>query len=95
MRKNHGDMLLNAKLRDHFNNTMFYGIGNLETKGSGIQNIAAVSYVKQMPINLPPMEVQNEFEQVVKQVDKSKVVVQKALDETRVLFDSLMQKYFG
>ena len=49
-------------------------IGNLETKGSGIQNIAAVSYVKQMPINLPPMEVQNEFEQFVKQVDKSKFV---------------------
>ena len=50
-------------------------IGNLETKGSGIQNIAAVSYVKQMPINLPPLDVQNEFEQFVKQVDKSKVVV--------------------
>lgn len=25
LRKNHGDMLLNAKLREHFNNTMFYG----------------------------------------------------------------------
>ena len=70
-------------------------IGNLETKGSGIQNIAAVSYVKQMPINLPPMGVQNEFEQFVKQVDKSKVAVQKALDETQLLFDSLMQQYFG
>lgn len=31
----------------------------------------------------------------VKQVDKSKVAVQKALDETRTLFDSLMQEYFG
>ena len=70
-------------------------IGNLETKGSGIQNIAAVSYVKQMPINLPPMDVQNEFEQFVHQVDKSKVKVQKALDETQKLFDSLMQQYFG
>lgn len=70
-------------------------IGNLETKGSGIQNIAAVSYVKQMPINLPPMDVQNEFEQFVEQVDKSKLAVQKSLDETQVLFDSLMQEYFG
>ena len=70
-------------------------IGNLETKGSGIQNIAAVSYVKQMPINLPPMDVQNEFEQFVHQVDKSKVAVQKALDEAQQLFDSLMQEYFG
>lgn len=47
-------------------------IGNLETKGSGIQNIAAVSYVKAMPINLPPMTVQNQFAAFVEQTDKSK-----------------------
>ena len=70
-------------------------IGNLETKGSGIKNIAAVSYVKQMPINLPPLEVQREFEEFCKQVDKSKLVVQNVLNETKRLFDSLMQQYFG
>ena len=70
-------------------------IGNLETKGSGIKNIAAVSYVKAMPINLPPMSVQIEFESFCKQTDKSKVAVQKALDASQLLFDSLMQKYFG
>ena len=70
-------------------------IGNLETKGSGIQNIAAVSYVKTMPINLPPMHVQKQFVDFVDQVDKSKAVIQKSLDETQLLFDSLMQKYFG
>ena len=47
----------------------------------------------EMPI--PKMEVQNQFSDFVKQVDKLKVVVQKALDETQLLFDSLMQKYFG
>lgn len=70
-------------------------IGKLETKGSGIQNIAAVSYIKQMPINLPPMEVQKKFERFVHQIDKSKLIVQKELDETQLLFDSLMQEYFG
>ena len=70
-------------------------IGNLETKGSGIKNIAAVSYVKAMPINLPPMHVQQQFADFVHQVDKSKAAVQKALDETQLLFDSLMQEYFG
>lgn len=70
-------------------------IGNLETKGSGIQNIAAVSYVKAMPINLPPMRVQEQYATFVEQTDKSKVAVQKALDEAQLLFDSLMQKYFG
>ena len=46
-------------------------------------------------IILPPIEKQKEFYDFVKQVDKSKVAVQKALDKTQLLFDSLMQKYFG
>lgn len=32
---------------------------------------------------------------LLKECEKSKVAVQKALDETKLLFDSLMQKYFG
>ena len=39
--------------------------------------------------------LQDEFADFIKQVDKSKVVVQKALDEAQLLFDSLMQQYFG
>ena len=46
-------------------------------------------------IILPPLEFQRQFLQFVKQTDKSKVAVQKALDEAQLLFDSLMQKYFG
>ena len=46
-------------------------------------------------IILPPIDKQKEFYGFVKQVDKSKVAVQKSLDETQVLFDSLMQEYFG
>ena len=38
---------------------------------------------------------QNEYGDFVKQVDKSKVIVQQALAEAQTLFDSLMQKYFG
>ena len=46
-------------------------------------------------IILPPLEFQRQFLQFVKQTDQSKVAVQKALDEAQLLFDSLMQKYFG
>ena len=46
-------------------------------------------------IIVPPIELQNQFADFVKQVNKSKVKVQKALDETQKLFDSLMQQYFG
>ena len=42
-----------------------------------------------------PIETQIEFEKFVNQVDKSKVAVQKALNEAQQLFDSLMQEYFG
>ena len=70
-------------------------IGNLETKGSGIQNIAAVSYVKAMPINLAPMEVQEQFAAFVEQTDKSKIAIQQSLDKLELLKKSLMQEYFG
>ena len=45
-------------------------------------------------ICIPPMALQEQFATFVEQTDKSKVVVQKALDEAQTLFDSLMQKYF-
>ena len=70
-------------------------IGDLETKGSGIKNIAAVSYVKAMPINLPPIEIQNDFANFVKQIDKSKFEVQQSLEKLETLKKSLMQQYFG
>ena len=41
------------------------------------------------------MELQQEFNAFVAVIDKSKATVQKALDETQLLFDSLMQQYFG
>ena len=46
-------------------------------------------------ICIPPMALQEQFAAFVEQTDKSKVAVQKALDEAQLLFDSLMQKYFG
>ena len=44
---------------------------------------------------VPHKALQEQFAAFVEQVDKSKVAVQKAIDETQLLFDSLMQKYFG
>ena len=49
--------------------------------------------VVKLPV--PDLNTIHQFADFVKQVDKSKVAVQKALDETKLLFDSLMQKYFG
>ena len=51
--------------------------------------------MKMLNVTVPPIGLQKQFTSFVNQVDKSKVAVQKALDETQILFDSLMQKYFG
>ena len=51
--------------------------------------------INTLQLLIPPKTVQHEFLAFVAQVDKSKAVVQKSLDETRLLFDSLMQQYFG
>ena len=44
---------------------------------------------------VPPIELQEKFADFVAQIDKSKFAVQKSLEETQKLFDSLMQQYFG
>ena len=63
-------------------------------RGANIQNLNQ-QILETLIIPVPPKELQLEFAAFVHQVDKSKVVVQKALDEAQLLFDSLMQKYFG
>ena len=51
--------------------------------------------LKDIDVLTPPLDLQTQFADFVKQVDKSRVAVQKALDETQLLFDSLMREYFG
>ena len=63
--------------------------------GGAAQKHFNVGGYKAVTLILPPLELQNQFADFVAQVDKSKVAVQKALDETQTLFDSLMQEYFG
>lgn len=53
-----------------------------------------ISTMSKIRILLAPMALQEQFAAFVEQIDKSKVAVQKALDEAQLLFDSLMQKYF-
>lgn len=54
-----------------------------------------VGDIKSFKMIMPPIELQNQFADFVQQVDKSKSKIQKSLEETQLLFDSLMQKYFG
>ena len=70
------------------------GETSMEEKMATVLNEMS-EYLSISQLIVPPIDLQKQFMTFVKQVDKSKVAVQKSLDETQKLFDSLMQEYFG
>jgi type I restriction enzyme S subunit len=67
----------------------------VEEINMALKGILSKSKLEDKVFYIPPMELQKEFSIFVAQADKSKVVVQAALNEAQILFDSLMQEYFG
>ena len=63
-------------------------------RGANIQNLNQKTLAT-LNIPIPPIELQNQFADFVASIDKSKSKIRKSLEETQLLFDSLMQKYFG
>ncbi|WP_051208897.1 restriction endonuclease subunit S [Butyrivibrio sp. WCD3002] len=63
--------------------------------GDGGFAMASKGFISELPLPVVDIHLQEEFSMFAEQVDKSKVAVQKSLDETQKLFDSLMQEYFG
>ena len=58
-------------------------------------NQISLPLLASVKVPIPPIELQNQFANFVKEVDKSRLEVQKSLKKTQELFDSLIQKYFG
>ena len=54
-----------------------------------------LSKINATEIYVPPIQLQEEFATFVAQVDKSEVVIKKALENMQMVFDSLMQEHFG
>ena len=82
---------VSAFMNTSFSKQMLLGmckaaIGQANINAQELQNIG---------IYIPPIELQREFVSFKEQIDKSKSVIQKSLEETQLLFDSLMQEYFG
>lgn len=67
----------------------------LDKVRGGTQKFISLGDIRRLKVCLPPLEVQKQFAAFVTQADKSKAVIQKALNEAQLLFDGLMQKYFG
>ena len=82
---------LSAFLNTDFSKRMLLGmckaaIGQANINAQEMQDIG---------IYLPPTELQRQFVQFKEQTDKSKLAVQKSLEELEILKKSLMQQYFG
>ena len=62
--------------------------------GNSLQTNISIKQVENYEINLPPIELQNQFANIVKQIDKQKFEIQKSLEETQKLQESFMNQYF-
>ena len=78
----------------HYWFSFFQEILESQAPESAQKNIN-LKVLSELKVIVPPKEGQDAFVNFVEQVIKSKAVIQKALDETKLLFDSLMQEYFG
>ena len=78
-------------LHKSFKNILL-GIGE---RGGATRQAITKQQLENLMIIVPPLGLQTQFAEFVQQVDKLKAVVQKSLDETQMLFDALMQEYFG
>lgn len=78
----------------HFWFSFFQEILESQAPESAQKNIN-LKVLSELKVIVPEKDRQDEFVEFINQVNKSKVEVKKALDEAQLLFDSLMQKYFG
>lgn len=87
---------LNGKmLPEVFLTYMRNSVDQLETKGSGIKNIGAVSYIKNMEIALPPIEVQQQFAEFIEQSDKSKFELNEAIKDLDAMYKRIIKDNLG
>lgn len=54
-----------------------------------------LTIVKQFPVMVPPIDLQNEFASFVEKVEEQKNILQQTIEELQTLYDSLAQQYFA
>ena len=92
-----------CNLRPEINREFVYGVMRTNAFAEFLESNATASTIKNVGLKairnfrliVPPDDLQTKFVAFSRRIDKSKVSVQKSLDEAQLLFDSLMQQYFG
>ena len=91
--------LQNDKINDkYFENIWdFYMLGLMkkEARNACLVHLPSAKKIGEISIPVPPLELQNQFASFVEEIDKSRSRIQKSLEASQELFDSLMQEYFG
>jgi restriction endonuclease S subunit len=98
----HDGWLVLSNYEKNFNKFFLYSLLNSKTIYNkfksivvgGVVNNLNSEMVRNLKVNVPPMEVQVEFAELLQQIDKLKICIQQSIKETQNLFDSLMQEYF-
>lgn len=65
-----------------------------QSKGA-IMDGLNLTIIKGLAFRIPPINLQNQFVEFYEQTDKSKLAIQKSLENLEILKKALMQKYFG
>lgn len=100
------DVVINQQLHSYqcneFINNLYlmYYLSFKNTYMNKIASSTTVLYMNKnacnnIPVLLPPIDLQISFAKYLNQINKLKSDVQKSIDETQLLMDSLMQEYFG
>ena len=89
-----GEELTREFLATLLRSDAFVSYINEKTAGAKMPRVS-MNIFRQFECVIPPIALQQQFSELYKHVDKSKFAVQKSLEKTQLLFDSLMQEYFG
>lgn len=67
----------------------------IATSGGATREAITKQQIENLVLIVPPMKLQEDYVRFSERVNKSKFEIQKSLEKTQLLFDSLMQEYFG
>ena len=101
---NYSNNVMRIRLKPEYNSEFINIVLNLddyqqhirrESKGGTDKRALSKKIIENFPIINPPIEIQIKYIEFVKLIDKQKFEIQKSLEETQKLQESLMNKYFG
>ena len=89
---------LEIKNMDYSSEFLFFLLQNLYYKftelGGDTFKMANLSFIKNLPLISPPIELQNKFAERIEKIEKLKFEIEKSIEESQKLYNSLISKYF-